>query len=725
MNAQIDQVFDGYRLIRFLGRGGFGEVWLCRSEAMGDYRALKIIPSTSVSHLQKEYEALLHYRKAAAALRSPHLLSIEHVNLIDLGLFYVMPLADGIGAEDPADPAWLPLTLGQKIHAQKESAQWFSSGEIIAVMLPVLEALQTLSDAGLVHRDVKPDNILFFDGKPCLGDVSLLGQDAEMITARGTPGYATPSWYVGGQPDMYGTAAMLYHLLTGNLPDKMGRSSFLWPPKGEKSLTPKEHAEWLRLHKIIRRACEEKPAERFLDFTTMARQLDGSLSTIKKKLPRVVIATCSLIGIAAATVVAAFRDKQASSPSRENITPDKTSTAVPELSEEEKNDYRVLVGLSDAYLDEGNYANALATIETLLFKYPQSRTQPQYSISRALALIGLERREEAIEELKKDIHFCTNIAAATTRHSIWLQLKEWEESENDLTRILTKFGPNTMLLYFRAETRILRNNMAGADADKKLAYAIKPDDLQQKNLVNQMWAPLETKYPEYATYHKSLAPPEEARQSIAPDPWILEHWDSITHDIIAQNPNISADAQRGRTFMAERMKTYFQKANYLNTLVTLEEIFYTLDYLPNTPVLSLFRTLLYQRLDQPEKQKTELARDCHQKVTLDDLELRVCLLDIMGLDAEAETLCSKVIATIDPANQSPKEITTTPWLLRAMTRAAQSNYAGAEEDRASALAIIAPSPDHAALRTDLEKNWQGLEIRYPAYAEFRKNLPQK
>ena len=273
LSAQVDQVFDGYRLIRFLGRGGFGEVWLCRSEAMGDYRALKIIPSTSASHLQKEYDALLHYRKASAALRSPNLLPIEHVNLNEQGLFYVMPLADGAGAEDPANSDWHPVTLGSKIRERVDSHRWFSSGEIIEMMYPILKALQTLSDSGLIHRDVKPENILFFEGMPCLGDVSLLGQDAETITKRGTPGYSTPSWYLGGHPDMFGAAATLYHVLTGNSPDKMGRSSFLWPPHGEKSLDATERGEWMRLHQVIRRACEEKPTERFLDFATMAELL--------------------------------------------------------------------------------------------------------------------------------------------------------------------------------------------------------------------------------------------------------------------------------------------------------------------------------------------------------------------------------------------------------------------------------------------------------------------
>jgi serine/threonine protein kinase len=277
-NLSETLTLDGYRMVRFLGRGGFGEVWLCRSESMGDFRALKFIPDGDTDRLEKEYQALLHYRKAAARLRSSHLVPIEHVNRNDAGLYYVMPLADGTGADDPADPAWQPTSLATLIHDRSNAAAWFSSREIISLLLPVLEALQTLSDAGLVHRDVKPENILLFGGQPCLGDISLLGADASVITRRGTPGYGTPSWYVGGHPDMYGVAATLFTLLTGNLPDRMGRAAFLWPPQGESSMSPDEKAEWKRLHAVIRRATEESVGERFLDFRAMGRALQGSPS---------------------------------------------------------------------------------------------------------------------------------------------------------------------------------------------------------------------------------------------------------------------------------------------------------------------------------------------------------------------------------------------------------------------------------------------------------------
>ena len=192
-----------------------------------------------------------------------------------------MPLSVGYGSrdpEDPTDPDWMPVTLSALIEFQRSSPSWFTSDDIKNCVLPILLSLQALSDASLIHRDVKPDNILLFGVYPCLADISLLGPDKETITRRGTPGYSAPSWYVesGGHPDMYGVAVTLYTLLTGNQPDKMGRAAFRWPPQGEESLSDADREEWLRLHRVIRRAIDDRPAERFHDFSTFARALTAS-----------------------------------------------------------------------------------------------------------------------------------------------------------------------------------------------------------------------------------------------------------------------------------------------------------------------------------------------------------------------------------------------------------------------------------------------------------------
>ena len=275
---QPGELLDGYRLIRPIGAGGFGEVWLCQSDAAGDFRALKFIPATNSGHLEKEFDSVCRYRSAAEQLRSPSLIPIQNPSLHDFGMTYLMPLADGFGAVHPGDRDWRPLTLAARLELRKAEPLWFPSEEICAWLPSILEALQLLSNAGLVHRDVKPDNILFFNGVPCLADISLLGADTSQLTRRGTPGYLAPSWFLesSGHPDMYGVATTFYTMLTGNSPDKMGRAAFRWPPQGESSLSSGERLQWLRFHSIIRRAIDDRPAERFIDFSAFALCLNQS-----------------------------------------------------------------------------------------------------------------------------------------------------------------------------------------------------------------------------------------------------------------------------------------------------------------------------------------------------------------------------------------------------------------------------------------------------------------
>jgi serine/threonine protein kinase len=274
----ISYQFDGCRLIRPIGSGGFGEVWLAIVEKSGVYCALKFIPDSISGHLGKELHALQKYKDTPQLLECPYIIPIVHADLHDNGLYYVMPLGDGYGGTDqdnPTDPEWEPITLSMVIRKRRQSSTWLSIDEIRWLIIPIVEALQIISNAGLVHRDVKPDNILFVDGVACLGDISLLGDDSSSITQRGTPGFSAPSWFLesGGHPDMYGIATTLYSLLTGNPPDKLGRAAFLWPPQGESSLSETDKREWNRLHRLIRRAIDDRPAERFTDFEMFRRAL--------------------------------------------------------------------------------------------------------------------------------------------------------------------------------------------------------------------------------------------------------------------------------------------------------------------------------------------------------------------------------------------------------------------------------------------------------------------
>jgi serine/threonine protein kinase len=743
MNTYLSNslVLDGYRLIRFLGRGGFGEVWLCQSEAMGDFRALKFIPITHADRLEKEYAALLHYRKAAAQLRSPHLVPIEHVNRNDAGLYYVMPLADGATAVDPADPAWSPVNLATAIHERAEMPVWFSSKEIIALIRPVLDALQTLSDAGLVHRDVKPENILFFNGQPCLGDISLLGADASVITRRGTPGYATPSWYVGGHPDMYGVAATLYALLTGNSPDKMGRAAFIWPPQGERSLSEAECGEWKRLHAVIRRACDERVSERFTDFRMIADALQKHVRP-SPKLPRIIATSLALVGVAAGTMVAAFRSKQ---PDVRDTTGKKEAAKdpLPELTQEQTADYQALAGMIQGYIGEGQYANALASVETLLSTYPQSRTQPAYSIARAMALRGLGRIEEAKVELRKEVHLSPQIPPMAARKGLWEEFGDLPSAEQDLTRVLDKFGPNTFVLFLRADVRAQRGNFPGVLTDKQAAYACNPkDESEQKRLVGTMWAPLESKYPGYADYLKTAAVGEKSSEpvdrTLAEDSPLLKSLDDILRDYGSEMVTTTPASIDATNQITRSLWNAFQRGDDHQALELLAQIHQQLPALADDPRHSAFKALLLQRLWRNDEANQELSRPSNAVLAPKHAAVRARFLIALGKGRDAEDLLSRMIAAV-PSTEDEYGADSMPLLaVRAEIRASLGDFAGTLADRHAAESRIPPEPPDDGIlnlsvdlysqrrqRTQIQKAWAAIEASYPGYADYVKAQPGK
>ena len=272
----INEILDGYRLIRLIGSGGFGDVWLCQMDSTGEYRALKFIPSERMAHLSRELQALVSYRQQLGRIQNESLITIEHINRAEAGLFYVMPVADGPEGVEPTDPAWYPFTLRSAIEARRLSPGWFSLEEIAAAMAPVIRGVGQLSDQGLLHRDIKPENILYFRGHPCLSDVGLVTADAADVARHGTPGFVPPAWYeqTGSHPDMYGLAMTLYVLATGNDPSKISRPAYRWPPTGEQSLTVNQRAQWLGFMRLILRALAEEPGDRFPTFSSFATALE-------------------------------------------------------------------------------------------------------------------------------------------------------------------------------------------------------------------------------------------------------------------------------------------------------------------------------------------------------------------------------------------------------------------------------------------------------------------
>jgi tetratricopeptide (TPR) repeat protein len=196
----------GYRIERVLGQGGMGVVYEALQLSLRRTVALKVLTGAAPGTPGRE-----RFRREAelqAALDHPHIVAVFEAGEADQGLYIAMQLVRG-------------GTLRDAIGDGLEPAR------AVALLAPVAEALDVAHEAGLVHRDVKPQNILLdLRGRALLADFGLVRTaTSASLTATGgfmgTPDYVAPEQARGEQPtsrsDVYSLAAVLYECLTGSV----------------------------------------------------------------------------------------------------------------------------------------------------------------------------------------------------------------------------------------------------------------------------------------------------------------------------------------------------------------------------------------------------------------------------------------------------------------------------------------------------------------------------
>src|SRR6266404_1204401 len=180
-----------HQLLRCIGRGSYGQVWLARS-TMGVYRAVKIV-------FRKSFENQRPFERELSGIRRFEPISRLHegfVDVLQVGLnkdrgyfYYVMELGDDRISGQTIDPErYVPKTLACEISVTGK----LSLEECLRLGVALSHALAELHKHGLVHRDIKPSNIIFVNGTPKLADIGLVAGLNEARTYVGTEGFIPP-----------------------------------------------------------------------------------------------------------------------------------------------------------------------------------------------------------------------------------------------------------------------------------------------------------------------------------------------------------------------------------------------------------------------------------------------------------------------------------------------------------------------------------------------------